>query len=367
MARLERALAVTGVGATTAVGLDIVTSAASVRAGLSRSTLVPGTEVLNEETHQMTPVTGHAVQGLTDGFALFGRWMQLARSAVEDLLRSLPAQAASQPGYWQRSVLLLVTRTPDENVFLDDPASTIRTTIELLGLALLEDLGLPISPQRIEVIPLGHLAGAAALRRAAGRLGVDCDRALIVAVDALLDPTVLEELASRRRLKELGNAAGLIPGEAAAALLIEAADRAAPAAILADVRGISVLEVEPTDDDEPVQIGSLSLSFDQALDEAGLPELVGDIYLDLNGEAWRAHQWGTALLDIQHRFVGSVQTPASSVGDVGAAMSLLAVCLACRSFARGYARGETAAILTTGEAGDSSCIVLGMPGMRSDR
>src|SRR4051794_28792891 len=113
MAHLQRALVITGVGATTAVGLDIVTSAASVRAGLSRAGQVPGTEVLVEETHEMVPVTGHAVQGLTDGFALFGRWMQLARSAVQDLLRTLPTEVTSQPEYWRRSALLIATRPAD--------------------------------------------------------------------------------------------------------------------------------------------------------------------------------------------------------------------------------------------------------------
>jgi len=303
------------------------------------------------------------VQGLTDGFALFGRWMQLARSAVADLLRNSPANVVSQPGYWQRSVLLIAMRTPDESVFLDDRDSVIEAMRELLGVALVQELGLAISPQRIEVIPLGHLAGAAALRRAAAYLGAECDRALIVAVDALLDPTVLEDLASRRRLKESGNASGLIPGEAAAALLVEPADRTAAASILAEVRGVSTEQREQNDEEEPARIGSLPLTFERALTQAGISELFGDVYLDLNGEAWRGHQWGTALLEIRDRVGGKVQTPATSVGDVGAATRLLSTCLACQALTRGYANGEAVAIMTTGEAGDSSCIVLGSPGM----
>ena len=46
-------------------------------------------------------------------------------------------------------------------------------------------------------------------------------------------------------------------------------------------------------------------------------------------------------------------------------MSLLGIGLACRSFARGYAHGSMAAILTMGEAGDSSCILLEGPGQGS--
>ena len=57
---IERVLAVTALGATTSVGWDVVTAAASVRAGISRAGEVPGAEVLDEETHEPTPVIGHA-------------------------------------------------------------------------------------------------------------------------------------------------------------------------------------------------------------------------------------------------------------------------------------------------------------------
>ncbi len=359
---LDRVVAVTALGATTSVGWDVVSAAASVRAGLNRAGEVPGAEVLDEETHEPTPVIGHAVRGLTDGFVLFGRWLRLARTAVEDLLRSQTDAAVHRPGYWERSILLLATRTPDETIFLDEWENTIAAIREMLGLALIDDLGLSSPPAQIEVLPSGHLAGAAALRRAASRIGVDCDRALIIGVDTLLDPLILEELDSQHRLKHAGNPAGLAPGEAAAALLLEAADNPERRTAAAFVRGVSIHERAPSDDDEePALVGSLRESFFAALDQAGLPELSGDLYLDLNGEPWRAHQWGSALIDIQTRFTGQVRLPAVSVGEVGAATGVLGVCLACRAFSRGYAGDEAAVVLSAGEAGDSACIVLGAP------
>ena len=303
-------------------------------------------------------IVGHAVAELTDGFVLFGRWMRLARAAVEDLIRSLPEQDTQRPGYWERTMLFLATRLPDETVFLDEPASTMAAIETTLGAGLIEDLRLPIPSNGVKVIALGHGAGAAALNRAASSVGVHCDRALIVAVDSLLDPIVIEQLASQHRLKHGDNSAGLIPGEAAAALLVEPTQAVEPDRVLAVLSGISLQQPLQEATEVPNRIGTLAECFLTALDQAGLSELDGDVYIDVNGEPWRAHQWGMALLQIQGRFKGSVEFPAISVGDVGAAGGVLAICLACRAFERSYAGGAAAAVLTSGEAGDSTCVIV---------
>ena len=264
----------------------------------------------------MTPVIGHAVRGLTDGFLLYGRWFLLAQSAVADLLSSHRSRIEASPDFWKRAVLVIATRTPDEDLFLDEPDSVIDSLREMIGVALIEELRLPIQPDQIEVVALGSIAGAEALRRAAARLGAGRDRALIVAVDALLDPIVLDAFASSGRLKESGNATGLMPGEAAVALLVEAetSDSQKPLAVVRDVTVRGPLREE---DGDPVHFGTVAESFGDALDRAEIPVFEGDVYLDLNGEAWRSHQWGNALVAMQHRFAGEVQTPASSTAMSG--------------------------------------------------
>lgn len=355
----QRLLAMTAFGATTSVGWDVVTAAASIRAGLMRPRQLLDPEILDDETHELVPVVGHPIQGLTDGFVLFGRWLRLARTAVEDLLGSLSTPLRS--GFWERSLLLLATPVPDEHVFLAGTDMTLAAIREQVGFALLEDLQLPISHKQVEVVPFGHIACAAALQQVAHRVGVDCDRALVVAVDSLMDPLLVENLAARGRLKYGGNPVGLSPGEAAVALLVESARdparRIAKGTLL--LRAVSLRSPAGEKAEQERRTGcALTDCIKEALDQAGIERFTGDVYLDLNGEPWRAQQWGMALTRIQARFDGKIHLPTTSVGDIGAASGALGVCLSARAFARRYARAGASLVVSAAETGSTACIAL---------
>src|SRR5262252_9886938 len=95
------ALAITALGAVTSVGIDAVTTCASIRAGLSRPEALDGAIVLDLEDYQEVPVTGHQVGTLTRGFSNVGRWLQLAPVALRDLCvsGSLPLPQADA-AFW---------------------------------------------------------------------------------------------------------------------------------------------------------------------------------------------------------------------------------------------------------------------------
>ena len=348
---LERPLSVVGLGCTTSVGWDAASAAAAVRAGISRAGEVPGAFVLDEETHEPTPVIGHAVRGLTDGFVLFGRWMRLASMAVNDLLAD---SSEAELDVWRTGALVLATRVADDAVFLDEPEEIVPSIEVSLGHALLEETGLPIPTNRVEVVPWGDLAGVGALARASTLLGQGCSRVLVLAVDSLLDPPVLELLDGDRRLKHAGNPIGLAPGEAAAAVAVANPGEGKP---LATVRSVAVAGGQG-EGDPPARSGSQWWTFGTALHAAGLPALAGDLWLDLNGELWRSEQWGETAAKLGSSFQGPVQLPATSIGDVGAATSLVSLGLACRSFARGYAADSWAGVLSSGPRGESSCLFV---------
>jgi 3-oxoacyl-[acyl-carrier-protein] synthase-1 len=87
----------------------------------------------------------------------------------------------------------------------------------------------------------------------------------------------------------------------------------------------------------------------------------GTVYVDLNGEAWRAADWGSALARTRSRCAiasWSTEMPALSFGDLGAAGPVLALLLASRSFTCGYARGPLALVVVAGDEGDRAAIVL---------
>jgi 3-oxoacyl-[acyl-carrier-protein] synthase-1 len=152
-------------------------------------------------------------------------------------------------------------------------------------------------------------------------------------------------LAGQGRLKSPEQPAGLEPGEAAAALLLEtpAAARQRQAPTKAVVRGIAVGR----------EAGDFVAGGRQhGVEQARLLEQVstqqapfgGHLIADLNGEDWRAYELGTALARLSGRWQPDYRmlTPLQSTGDTGTACGGVAACLAVHGFEREWnARGAT--------------------------
>ena len=347
-------LAIFGLGAATAIGRNAVLSAAAVRAGIVRPRPVVDPEILDAETHEPVAISGHPIRGVTDGFTLFGRWLRMATAAVRDLIDTLPDDERA-PAKWRRTALLVCAPTMDPLVYLADPHETLDAIRDQVCLALLEESGLAIPPHLIEVLPYGHVAFTVGVERARAHIGVDCDRALVVAVDSLLDPLLLESLVAQGRIKHAGSPVGFAPGEAGVALLLAGAHagHTAPAAVISGLW----FDLTPRDvygaTDRVVAEVCMS-----AMAVAGLDTVSGEIYVDLNGEVWRARQWGDAQPHLRVKFIGDLVLPAVNVGDTGAASGALATCLATRSFVRGYSAADHAAIVSLEDNGHVACAII---------
>jgi 3-oxoacyl-[acyl-carrier-protein] synthase-1 len=353
-------LAIVALGATTAVGRNAALSAAAIRAGIVRPRPVVDPEILDAETHEPVPIIGHPIRGVTDGFTLFGRWLRMASVAVGDLLLSLP-EAERTPGTWRRTALLLCVCTPDPSVFLADPQETVAAISEQVATALLEELDIAIPPQLIEVLPFGHVAFALGVHQARAYIGRDCDRVLLVAVDSRLDPLLLENLASQGRIKHAGSPVGFSPGEASVALLLArpgTSSRAPAAVICGSFHDLNPRDVSAATDRALTDVCT------NALAEAGVDAISGEVYIDLSGEVWRARQWGDALPLLHAKLAGDIVLPAVSVGDTGAASGALAACLAARAFERGYAKADDAAVISMADNGNVACVVIARAGSR---
>ena len=238
---------------------------------------------------------------------------------------------------------------------------------------LIEVCGLPLVTLRIAQMPLGHVSAAAALR-AADRLSsaARAERVVLLATASYRDPLALRLLADEHRLKSPESPTGLIPGEAGAAVLLEAGGvtssaRGAHAQVLSAVAGED--SVDFGDDNVAVarrtaaaQVGQrLASVVERALDEAGCETFTGTVFVDLNGEEWKSVAWGVALTRLTSRLAPDdcvVDYPCVSFGEIGAAGAVAAICLASRAFLGGYATGDLALILAIGDAGRVSAIVL---------
>jgi 3-oxoacyl-[acyl-carrier-protein] synthase-1 len=214
---------------------------------------------------------------------------------------------------------------------------------------------------RVATIETGHAAGTTALLQAwqAIRSGA-AHLVLAGGVDTYLEPETLEWLEAEDQILSAGpenNPHGFIPGEAAAfALLASAA--------AADHYSLDVA----------VELGALALSHETKLIKTGtvcigeglsdlfrrlalsMPQgsTVDDLYCDMNGEPYRADEFGFASIRAGRMFKDASEftAPADCWGDVGAASGPLFLMLADAAARGGYASGALSAGFTSSESGE---------------
>ena len=93
------------------------------------------------------------------------------------------------------------------------------------------------------------------------------------------------------------------------------------------------------------------------------------IVSDLNGEVYRAADWGHALFRVAAAKLTQFQNPVvwhplASFGDAGGANGALLACIVICAFQRGYAPAHTAIVLTSSDGPGREAVVLGQPQCR---
>ncbi|MFP2925210.1 hypothetical protein ACLESO_08330 [Pyxidicoccus sp. 3LG] len=356
-------LAVTGLGMVSSLGWDVASSCAAIRAGVTRPQPQPDVYVTDQDLLAPVPVMGHPVSGLTDGFGPLGRWLQLARACVEDLVATAGLPPPSDTHFWARTGLVCVLPHLDEARYLEvRDFGPNRMTASWLE-RLVRSLGLASRPAWVQFVHAGHAGTACALQLGQQWLAArHVERVLVLAVDSYLDETSLEWLLSHRRLKAPDRPVGLMPGEAGACLLVEplssARQRGAPA--LAAVGAVATgREAGGFMTGQPQLGEALARVVAEALpDPRPWVSEGGDLICDLNGEQWRALAWGYAQVRLRERLGERARLllPCVSLGDVGAASGAVGVCVAARAFARRYATGDQALVLSSAEHGEVGAI-----------
>ena len=348
-------LAITALGALSPIGHSAIDTASAQRAGIARFTSLPYAAPVSATSFDGT-VYGSAIRGYTEGFVLFGRWLRIAEGCVRDLRRTI---ASHDSAFWEDTSLIACLPAYDDKRMLWTEAEheALAQSRFIEPLALLA--GLSRSHSKLH---FGHCSTARALASCSPEFSsTRRRRALVVAVDSLVDESGLRWLDETRRLKP-ANPQGVVPGEAGACLLVESVDacRSRAATMLAKFRSFDA-------GDAPKALDSAELGRAWARQLGGTGLLPSDastpvdLYVDLNGEAWRAQTWGHALHHLRSTVdfdaVRQIE-PATSLGEIGAASAAIAVCLAARSFERNYASGKCALVASLDERGASACIAL---------
>jgi 3-oxoacyl-[acyl-carrier-protein] synthase I len=346
-------LAITGIGCVTPVGLSVDATCAALRAGVAR---MPQFEGWNDDDEQPDPPFPAGRVPL--------EWMN--RTAEEEWpgherwnLKPPRPHLLIVPDA-RRLVELAVPAVEEAWAWSGRAGGDTRGVGCYLGLAEGDD-GAPIVEAvgqalrvRFEVTRedrLGRAAGLAALHRAArhlreGRVAV----ALVGAVDSRLRRAAIEQMTNAGVLNTEENPTGVIPGEAAAFLVLEARGSGRRTRLRLAASGVAE---EPTaGTDEPCRGEGLTKAIRRTLADAAPPEFRPLVVNDLNGDRYRTLEWGLANV----RALGTLRHPqgapadfemwhpADRVGDCGAASGGVNVVWALTALRKRYAHTDRALV-----------------------
>ena len=130
---------------------------------------------------------------------------------------------------------------------------------------------------------------------------------------------------------------------------------------LAHVAGLGVAREPVAIKTEGVCVGAgLTEAFRAAFQGLSAGQRIGDVYCDLNGEAYRADEYGFAALRCKDRFRAPTDfvAPADCWGDVGAASAPLLAILAVAAARKGVAHGPFSLVWTSSEDGTRGALLL---------
>ena len=320
------AVYVVGVGAQTPVGRNALSAAAAVRCGISAFAEHP----FMIDKHGEPMVVARA-EWLDEALNVKDRVLQLGLSASLDALD--PWIKAGKALSLNVVMSLSVENLPDEEL-RNEIARNFKAELNAEGINA-----------QCQVVYDGNAAGTQAMLVACQLIRKNPDElCLVVGVDSHLGPERLEVLDYSGRLHSVNNSWGFTPGEAAGVCLL-ASGRGVnrfQLKALAEVQAISMASESKLLGTKTVCVGEgLSSAFRGVLHN---DELINHSYCDLNGETYRADEFGFAVCRTSSCFAdaSSFTAAAQCWGDVGTASTPLQVVLATSAWARGYSKGPVA-------------------------
>jgi len=361
----EEDLIISSLGMISSVGHDVINACAAIRAGFSRPALIDYYSLLDEKLHEPIALVGFPVQMCTEGFCAQAAWLRLAISCMHDLLHYGNLPGKTDKIFWERTGLVGALPHVSGDRFHEDEKIDPAYLKEAVLNTLLESMSLSLRDENVSALSVGHAGTVYAVSEAQKMIEEHgLDRVIVLAVDSYLDPLTLEWLGAHERLKSDDNPQGLVPGEAAAAFMIEKKS-------IAEARGARIeavitapacgVEVNHLFSDYVNNGRALSAVIKDTLARSnnGQP-FTGIIIPDLNGENWRAMEYGSARAVLCDRISDDafLITPCASLGDTGAASGSVAFCIAVRAFARHYLPDEQAMILSSSEYGAVGSVIL---------
>jgi 3-oxoacyl-[acyl-carrier-protein] synthase-1 len=360
-------LIVSAVGALTPVGLCAPASFAALRAGVSGLKEIETHKVEGETLAKVPAVGGRVPTEWFSGGPREWEWPAHDRFEVdappepERFVQSGPqrlieiAVPAALEAWRQASAVARPVGAVGLFLGLD-----YADDISSLAHAIAAELGVHV--QTIGGATAGRAAGLVALEGAArALLAGEVQVALVGGVDSQIRAESMQRMESRGGLRSADNPQGVLAGEAAAFVVLERAESATRRGVRPQAWLMTCASSkEPTaGTDDPNQAAGLSEVLRVARHEGGIesPPLV---ICDLNGDRYRALEWGMALIRSLGDLHGDVQMwhPADCIGDCGAASGILNVGWAVTAMQKRYARAERVLVWGASDGRSRAATVL---------
>jgi 3-oxoacyl-[acyl-carrier-protein] synthase I len=338
---VDSEICIVGIGAKTPVGLTAAGAAAAIRAGISG---------FRDHSH-MVDRTGEAMVVAS---------VPYVRSSQNEIDRFVslsiePAQEALSPlSYARREIeavplfIGLPPMRPGRPPDLEE--QLVKVFREAIGI------------KSTGCFSTGHAAGLIALEEAVRQLCTGaCEFCLVGGVDSYLTPETLTWIEENEQLHGGSNAYGFIPGEAAGFIVI-CLGRSAKRrnmVILARLRATGTAREPNLIKTQTICVGKgLTEAIRKAVRELPSPtDKIDRTVCDMNGEPYRADEYGFAIARLSQRFTDASAfiAPADCWGDVGAASGpLFAVLIAgARSEKPGYSL-----LWTSSESGERCAAIV---------
>ena len=315
-------LAITAMGMVTGVGLTARASCAAIRGAIDNF----------QETRFMDQ-DGEWLMG--SQVPLSGSWrgdtklVKMAAMAIRECLDGHPELASPAT-----ALLLCVSDDDRLERGIGDDDGLLRRVEQELGQQFHE---------QSHVIARGHVSIAVAVQKARRLLtGMDVRHVIVAATDSLFVATTLADYEDKQRLVTSANSDGFIPGEAAAAVVVELVRESSNPQLVCHGVGFGI-ENAHIDSEEPLRADGLTDAIRGALDDAGWSESVLQFkIIDVSGAQYHFKEAALAFsrIDRTKRTEFEVWHPADCVGEVGAAIGPIMIGVLKAACEKGYAKGD---------------------------
>lgn len=337
-------LSVPRIGMASSVGVNALSCCAAIRARVARFEQVPFHDGKGK------PIIAAPAAEAAGQRTGYGRILSLLEISIRECASPLPSKGELPP-------LLVCLDVPDRRDYPKDVGPKV-----LADLATALKVRLSKESRAFLMGPPGVFRALETARQLI-RSG-SAETCLVAAGDSLINDRALAELEGSRRLKTEFNPDGVIPGEGAACLALEAPKKSRPG--LMEIVGIGFgTEASAGKPDEP----NLGVGLAQALQSALADADVGLQDVDfriggMTGERWSFMEASTAMARVQrvHRESFELWVPAEKLGDVGAALPGCMLVAAAVGFSRKYAPGQSAIVFATSLQSERAACVVRAPG-----